>query len=166
MQNLLAATNTASVRALIGPAACYAGVCTLAESMYQSCVLGRCANLCSIIMLQTPWARPMSQQSQTVYVLAWTVQRIKRTGNKLYYIFEIQLKKPNYVSTTQHAGNKIPVNPWSKLASDIFHIEGNSYPLIVDYTSRFPIIRKLSSVTGKAIAHHMQSLLNMDGLTH
>ena len=41
----------------------------------------------------TPWVRQMSQQSQTVNVLAWTVQRIKRTANKLYYMFEIQLKK-------------------------------------------------------------------------
>ena len=56
-------------------------------------------------------------------------------------MFEIQLKKPNYVSIKQHAGHKIPVNPWSKLDSDIFHFEGNSYLLNVDYTSRFPNIR-------------------------
>ena len=54
VQNLLAATCTASVKALIGPAACYAGVCTLAESVHQNCVLGRCTNLCSIIVLHTP----------------------------------------------------------------------------------------------------------------
>ena len=67
-------------------------------------------------------------------------------------------KKPNYVSIKQHARHKIPVNPWSKLASDIFHFEGNSYLLIIDYTSRFPIIRKLSSMTGKAIAHHTEAI--------
>ena len=31
---------------------CYAGVHTLAESVCQNCVLGRCANLCFIIVLQ------------------------------------------------------------------------------------------------------------------
>ena len=70
-------------------------------------------------------------------------------------------------SNKQHTGHKIPIHPWSKLASDIFYFEGDSYLLIVDYTSQFPIIRKLSSMTRKAIAHHMQSIfLNTDGPTH
>ena len=51
-KNLLAATSTASAKVLIGPAACYAGAHALAESVHQNCVLGRCANLCVIIMLQ------------------------------------------------------------------------------------------------------------------
>ena len=63
-------------------------------------------------------------------------------------------------SNKHHAGHEIPVHPWSKLASDIFYFEGDSYLLIVDYTSCFPIIRKLSSMTGKAIAHHMQSIFS------
>ena len=45
-------------------------------------------------------------------------------------------------SNRQHARHEISVHPWSKLASDIFHFEGDSYLLIVDYTSHFPIIRK------------------------
>ena len=54
VQDLLVATSTASAKVLIGQAACYAGVCTLAESVHQNCVLGRCANLCSIIVLHLP----------------------------------------------------------------------------------------------------------------
>ena len=54
MQDLLAATIAASVKALIGPAACYTGVCALAECVHQNCVLGRCANLCSILGLHLP----------------------------------------------------------------------------------------------------------------
>ena len=42
VQDLLAATSTASVKALIGQAACYAGVCTLAESVHQNCVRKMC----------------------------------------------------------------------------------------------------------------------------
>ena len=63
-------------------------------------------------------------------------------------------------SNKQHAGHEIPIHPWSKLTSDIFHFEGDSYLLIVDYTSHFPIIRKLNSMTRKAIAHHMQSIFS------
>ena len=52
VQNLPAATSTVSVRVLIGPAVGYTGVHTSAESLCQNCVLGRCANLCSIVVLQ------------------------------------------------------------------------------------------------------------------
>ena len=67
-------------------------------------------------------------------------------------MLEVQLIKSN----RQFTGHEIPVHPWSKLPSDIFYFEGDSYLLIVDYTSQLPIIRKLSSITGKAITHHMQ----------
>ena len=66
-------------------------------------------------------------------------------------------------SNKQHAGHEIPIHPWSKLASDIVHFEGDSYLLIVDYTSHFPIVRKLNSMTRKAIAHHMQSIFSEYG---
>ena len=67
-------------------------------------------------------------------------------------------QKPTCLSNRQYTGHEIPVHPWSKLASDIFYFEGDSYLLIVDYTSQFPIIRKLSSMTGNTIAHHMQGI--------
>ena len=37
-------------------------------------------------------------------------------------------------------GQQIPVHPWTKLATGIFHFESASYLLIVDYTSRFPVV--------------------------
>ena len=66
-------------------------------------------------------------------------------------------------SNGQHTGHEIPVHPRSKLASNIFYFEGDIYLLIVDYTHCFPIIRKLSSMTGKDIAHHMQSIFSEYG---
>ena len=50
-------------------------------------------------------------------------------------------------------GQEIPVHPWTKLVTDIFHFESASHLLIVDYTSRFPIVRKLSSVKSVHIAN-------------
>ena len=67
-------------------------------------------------------------------------------------------QKSTCLFNRQYAGHEIPVFPWSKLASDIFYFEGDSYLLIVDYTSIFPIIQKLSSMAGKVIAHHMQAM--------
>ena len=37
-------------------------------------------------------------------------------------------------------GQEIPVHPCPKLATDIFNFQGVSYLLIVDYTSRFPVV--------------------------
>ena len=51
MMDWLAATSTASALTLIGLAVGYVGVHAYAESVHQNCVLGRCANLCSIIVL-------------------------------------------------------------------------------------------------------------------
>ena len=54
---------------------------------------------------------------------------------------------------TTSLGPEIPVHPWSKIATDIFPFEGAAYLLIVDYTSRFPIVHKLTSMTGKHVAN-------------
>ena len=43
-------------------------------------------------------------------------------------------QNPTCLSNRQYTGHEIPVHPWSKLASDIFYFEGDSYPLIVNYT--------------------------------
>ena len=45
--------------------------------------------------------------------------------------------------TSQSLRQEIPVHPWTKLATDIFHFESSSYLLIVDYASRFPVVCKL-----------------------
>ena len=74
---------------------------------------------------------------------------------------KFSVQKPT--SNKQHAGHEIPIHLWPKLASDIFHFEGDSYLLLVDYISHFPIIRKLNSMTGKAIAHHMQLIFSEYG---
>ena len=58
---------------------------------------------------------------------------------------------------------EIPLHPWSKLATDIFHFDGASYLLIVDYTSRFPVVHKLSSMTGQYIANQCKLIFSEYG---
>ena len=41
-------------------------------------------------------------------------------------------------------GQEVPIHPWVKVSTDIFHSENYLYLLIVDYTSRFPIVHKLN----------------------
>ena len=60
-------------------------------------------------------------------------------------------------------GQEIPLHPWSKLVSDIFHFEGASYLLIVGYTSRFPVVCKLSSITGQHVANQCKLVFSEYG---
>ena len=61
---------------------------------------------------------------------------------------------------TPSFGQEIPAVPWTKLASDIFHFQNDSYLLIVDFTSRFPIVRKLTSMTAKHVASHFSQVFS------
>ena len=49
-------------------------------------------------------------------------------------------------------GQEVPLYPWTKFARGIFHFEGASYLLVVDYSSRFLVVCKLTSMTGQHIA--------------
>ena len=60
-------------------------------------------------------------------------------------------------------GQEIPLHTWAKLATDIFHFEGTSYICIVDYTSRFPVVCKLSSMTGHHIITHYKQIFSEYG---
>ena len=64
---------------------------------------------------------------------------------------------------TPSFGQEIPTVPWTKLASDIFHFQNDSYLLIVDFTSRFPVVRKLTSMTAKHVASHFSQVFGEYG---
>ena len=64
-------------------------------------------------------------------------------------------KKPDTYSTL---GQEVPIFPWTKVATNLFHFEGNSYLLLVDYTSRFPVVRKLASMTAHHITNHIKQI--------
>ena len=60
-------------------------------------------------------------------------------------------------------GQEIPAFPWTKIATDIFHFEGDSYLLLVDYTSRYPIICKLTSMTEQHVIGHLKVIFSEYG---
>ena len=65
--------------------------------------------------------------------------------------------------TNMVLGHEIPVHPLKKLVTDIFHFEGVSYLLVVDYTSRFPIVCKLSSMTAQHVASQFKLIFSEYG---
>ena len=60
-------------------------------------------------------------------------------------------------------GQEIPIHPWTKLATDIFHYEGESYLLLVDYTSRFLIVCKLNSMTAQHVINNFKLIFSEYG---
>ena len=53
--------------------------------------------------------------------------------------------------------------PCTKLATDLFHFEGASYLLLVYYTSRCPVVHKLSSRTGEHVANQSKQIFSEYG---
>ena len=64
---------------------------------------------------------------------------------------------------TMSLGQEIPLHPWNKLVTDLFHFEGASYLLIVDYTSMFPVVCKLSSMTRQHVANQCKVIFSEYG---
>ena len=60
-------------------------------------------------------------------------------------IFAIQMQ----ATTANVSRSQNTSFPWTKIATDIFHFKGDSYLLLVDYTSRYQVIHKLTSMTAQ-----------------
>ncbi|PFX13349.1 Uncharacterized protein K02A2.6 [Stylophora pistillata] len=57
-----------------------------------------------------------------------------------------------------------PSYPWQMLSSDLFEFRGNQYLLISDKYSKFPIVRKLTNTTSRAIINHLKSIFAEHGI--
>ena len=56
-------------------------------------------------------------------------------------------------------GQEVPLYPWTKLATDNIHFEGASL-LAVDYTSIFPVVHKLTSITHQHITNQWKLIFS------
>ena len=99
--------------------------------------------------------------TDTVYWMGINKQLEQLALNcKLYLKYsKAKGKQPSNMSL----GQEIPIHPWTKVATDIFYFDGDSYLLIVDYTSRFPTVRKLTSTTVKHVASQMKLVFSEYG---
>ena len=71
----------------------------------------------------------------------------------------------------QHANVKepltphdIPPKPWHTLGSDLFFWNNESYLLISDYHSKFPVIRKLRNIQSNTVIAHLKSIFEEHGI--
>ena len=51
-----------------------------------------------------------------------------------------------------------PELPWHTVATDLFETKNSKYLLTVDYYSRFPVLRKLSSTTSRVLIQEMKAI--------
>ena len=58
----------------------------------------------------------------------------------------------------------LPTRPWEKLGADIFEFNKEKYLMVVDYYSRFPVIRLLNNMTSHTVCNHFTSILAEYGL--
>ncbi|XP_015762246.1 PREDICTED: uncharacterized protein K02A2.6-like [Acropora digitifera] len=71
----------------------------------------------------------------------------------------------------QRAQPKLPpmqsdllTRPWEKLGPDIFQVNGANYLIIVDYYSRFPVIKPLSDISASTWSSHFTSVFAEYGM--
>ena len=55
---------------------------------------------------------------------------------------------------------ELPTRPWEKLGTDILEFNSSKYLMIVNYFSRFPVIRLISNMTANTICSHFTQILS------
>ena len=95
--------------------------------------------------------------STTNSILARIKLSTRKAFTKLLIVFKVFRVKEE-TRNNPIIRQEVPIFPWTKLATDLFHFEGDLYLLIVDYTSQFPIVHKLTSMTGHNVAEHFKQI--------
>ena len=60
-------------------------------------------------------------------------------------------------------GHEVPSISWTKFGMDIFTFDSENCLLVVAYTSKFPIICKLPSMTARVVMEIMKSIISEEG---
>ena len=96
------------------------------------------------------------QAKQFLYWLGLNEQLEKLVLNCQLYLKYSNAKKKQEANLS--LGQEVPLFPWTKLATGLFHFKVDSYLLIVDYKSQFPKVHKLKSMTGQHIVDHCKQI--------
>ena len=60
----------------------------------------------------------------------------------------------------------VPATPWSVLGADVFFFDGKPYLALVDYTSKFPVVKKLPSQSADALIQACEETFSIFGFPH
>ena len=59
---------------------------------------------------------------------------------------------------------ELPDYPWQRVGTDLFHLNGDNYLVVLEYFSRYPEIKKLSSTTSTAVIQTLKSIFSRLGI--
>ena len=59
---------------------------------------------------------------------------------------------------------ELPTRPWEKLGTDLFEYKGKRYLMIVDYFSRFIIVKYLPDIRAETVSNTFMEVLTEYGL--
>ena len=60
--------------------------------------------------------------------------------------------------------SKLPQFPWQKIGVDLFHLNGATYRVAVDYFSKSPRVTELTSTTSPAVITVLKSIFSRFGV--
>ena len=89
--------------------------------------------------------------------------RMKEQLEELVLNCELCLSFPkakNKQPANMSLGQEVLIYPWTNVMTDIFYFENDSYLLIVNYTSRFSVVHKLTSTTVHQVANQMKLIFS------
>ncbi|MGH0128263.1 UNVERIFIED_CONTAM: hypothetical protein FKN15_034099 [Acipenser sinensis] len=58
----------------------------------------------------------------------------------------------------------LPTVPWQKVGTDLFHLNGKDYLLVIDYFSNYPEMALLSSTSANCVITHIKSIFARHGI--
>ena len=59
--------------------------------------------------------------------------------------------------------HEVPSTSWTKLATDIFHFQGINYLILIDYTSKFPVVKQLRKMDQCAVTTAFEEIFTERG---
>ena len=65
--------------------------------------------------------------------------------------------------TNQHYVSEVPLHPWHTLGSDLFYHKQLDFLVVVNYFSKFLIVRKIPNSTSSAIIKELDSIFSEYG---
>ena len=72
-------------------------------------------------------------------------------------------EQQNVLTTNQHYVSEVPPHPWHTLGSDLFYHKRLDFLVVVDYFSKFLIVRKIPNSTSSAIIKELDSIFSEYG---
>ena len=58
----------------------------------------------------------------------------------------------------------IPLKPWKVVRADIFHFNNVNYLCVVDYNSKFPIVRRLQGLLAEHLINAVTAIFTKYGI--